>query len=532
MRSQFTIKRFKSSCLAFAGVLYAFSIFPQAEPISRPRVENWVLHPEMFTGSARFHTGVWPTNMNEISNFSNTDSVSLHSGSERLSLNQTFLDSSLVISPMVLSRFGGQFGSADKMVNTLAGGVSLRYNPTKKWSIYTDFFAFSEQLPTYLNDFVQANGVLPGIGTSTVTNGRATAANATALASYAPNEHFNFTAGHGKLHFGNGYRSLLFSDNAPNHFLVNASANVWRFKYNSFFTMFNAAALSPGDRSNYQQTFAASHHLSFNVNERLNISIFETVIWQNKDSLHNRGFDYNYLNPVVFYRPVEFSIGSSDKVQIGAEISYKLFKTTMLYGQVIIDEFNLEFIRNVDNWWGNKFGGQLGFKSLNPFKIKGLFLLGELSAVRPYVYSHYTPFQAFGHTNQPLAHPLGANFVELIGMLGYTKNNWYLHSRVSYARVGEDYAGRNYGSNIFLPNRTRVANEGVELLQGRLSELFWSTLELGYRLSAKNDAQVFIQSWARINRLESRPLEPTSSTQLYYIGLGFRSNLNDFYRDF
>jgi len=35
------------------------------------------------------------------------------------------------------------------------------------------------------------------------------------------------------------------------------------------------------------------------VSKRLNLGFFETVVWENDN---DRGFDLNYLNPIVFYR--------------------------------------------------------------------------------------------------------------------------------------------------------------------------------------------------------------------------------------
>ena len=49
-----------------------------------------------------------------------------------------------------------------------------------------------------------------------------------------------------------------------------------------------------------KKKWASSHLLSYNVNKWLNLSLFESVIWQDKDTLINRGLDINYLNPFIF----------------------------------------------------------------------------------------------------------------------------------------------------------------------------------------------------------------------------------------
>ena len=94
--------------------------------------------------------------------------------------------------------------------------------------------------------------------------------------------------------------------------------------------------------SRYPKKWNVMHYLDWSVTKWLNIGIFETIIWQNEDSLGvYRGFEFNYLNPVIFLRPVEFSVGSPDNVLMGITGKLTLFKNHILYGQLAIDEFKL-----------------------------------------------------------------------------------------------------------------------------------------------------------------------------------------------
>src|SRR5690606_39354764 len=52
--------------------------------------------------------------------------------------------------------------------------------------------------------------------------------------------------------------------------------------------------------------YMATHYLSWNVSKRFNLGLFESVLWTNSN---NRGFDVNYLNPIIFYRAIEFETG-------------------------------------------------------------------------------------------------------------------------------------------------------------------------------------------------------------------------------
>ena len=67
----------------------------------------------------------------------------------------------------------------------------------------------------------------------------------------------------------------------------------------------------------------------------------------------------------------------------------------------------------------NKFGYQLGYKIFNTFSVDKLTLQTNNKIDRPYTYSHSNTYQNYAHYNQPLAHPLGANFSEYLFLINY-----------------------------------------------------------------------------------------------------------------
>ena len=56
---------------------------------------------------------------------------------------------------------------------------------------------------------------------------------------------------------------------------------------------------------------SATHYLNFPISSSFNIGIFESVLWQSKTQYENIGYEISYLNPIIFYRPIEFSLGSN-----------------------------------------------------------------------------------------------------------------------------------------------------------------------------------------------------------------------------
>ncbi len=94
-------------------------------------------------------------------------------------------------------------------------------------------------------------------------------------------------------------------------------------------------------------------------------------------------------------------------------------KRFQVYGQFLLDEFVLSEIKKNNGCWVNKWGIQLGAKYIDAFGIKNLDLQVEMNRVRPFTYSHSDSVANYTHYNQPLAHPLGANFQEFIGIARY-----------------------------------------------------------------------------------------------------------------
>ena len=122
---------------------------------------------------------------------------------------------------------------------------------------------------------------------------------------------------------------------------------------------------------------------------------------------------------MIFYRSIEQQNGSFDNSVAGLNFKANVKKQFQVYGQFLLDEFNLTEIRKGSGWWANKFGLQLGAQYVDAFGLKNLDLRLESNRVRPFTYSHRDSVANYTHYNQPLAHPLGANFQEWIGIARY-----------------------------------------------------------------------------------------------------------------
>ena len=197
--------------------------------------------------------------------------------------------------------------------------------------------------------------------------------------------------------------------------------------------------------------YAAIHHLSMNLTPWLNVGLFEAVIFGRKNK-----YELSYLNPIIFLRGAEQQNGSADNAMVGFDFKANAGHQGQFYGQILLDEFVLKELRASKGWWGNKFGLQFGAKYIDAFELDNLDLQVEMNMVRPFTYSHFDTVANYSHYNQPLAHPFGANFSEVIAIFRYQPSpKWTAQFKTIYWRQGVDSVNSNFGGDIFKLNGTR-----------------------------------------------------------------------------
>lgn len=312
------------------------------------------------------------------------------------------------------------------------------------------------------------------------------------ILTYKAKKFFTISAGKGKNFWGDGYRSLFLSDIAAPYPFAKADFNAWKIKYSVLYAMHDHIG-NAIYKNDLLKKYGVFHCFSYNVNKRLNFSFFESIVWQGTDSLRERSFDANYLNPVVFFRPIEYSLGSSDNAFIGFSVKVSPFNNFHLYTQLLLDEFYLKEIKAANGWWANKFGINAGVKWFNAFRISNLFLQGEINLVRPYTYAHGSVQQNYGHSGQSLAHVLGANFHESVAIADYTIGKFNIRIKSLIATVGLDSnIAKNYGQNIFNSYTVRPNEYGNYIGQGIKTGIISSEMKLSYLLLKKINLNCFI----------------------------------------
>lgn len=364
-------------------------------------------------------------------------------------------------------------------------GAEIRGMLSKKLAFYSMVTENQVFSPSYVDDYRRVYRVFPGEGfvKPFATTGH-DFISARGYVSFDPIQKLNLQFGHDKVFLGNGYRSLMLSDFSENQLYARANATFWKVNYVVHFSELVAGRTLVGPR--LPKKYLGMHHLSINIGKRWNVSFFESIVFGGTDTLGRTTFEPKYLNPVIFYRFVEQQSGSADNALLGMHVKYNPGYRFSWYGAVVIDEFKINDFRARNGWWGNKQAFQLGVKWVDAFGLDHVDVQGELNYIRPYMYTHFdnnNSNPSYTSYNHPLAHPLGANLYELIGVVRYQPlRKLWITAKAFVIQIGLDTAGTNWGSNPRLDYRSREREFGNTMLQGVRSTIVRGDVLITYML--------------------------------------------------
>lgn len=439
-------------------------------------------------------------------------------------------------------QLGRDFQSEFEFTYNNTRGAVFQGGLGENLNFYTVVFESQGRFADYFNQYAESIapfmgsgvGIIPGRGIAKdfMDNGYDYPV-AEGYLSYSPSEFFDIQFGHGNNFIGDGYRSLLMSDNPSPHPYLKLNTSFWKLKYTNTWMSLRDVREEVAAEGSYRTKYMANHYLSLNLTKRFNLGLFESVIWQNDNG---RGFDINYLNPVIFYRSIEFSTGArGGNAIIGITGKYKWSNSINLYGQWLIDEFSSGDVFGGEGSWKNKLGFQLGLKYFDAFNVDNLYLQAEYNQVRPYTYSHNTVVLNYGHNNQSMAHLWGANFREFVAIGRYRHDRWYGSAKFIYGKRGFDYNNEKddayYGGDIFRSERERAFETGVKIGQGNTTTSFFSELEAGYIVNPLTNLKLFGSVIFR----NFDPLVNTSETfssNTVWLNVGLRTDIFNWYFDY
>lgn len=426
---------------------------------------------------------------------------------------------------VILDLYTGKSTRASKSVEMNTRGYELAGNIGDKIYFETNFYENQGRFGGFVDSFVKRSLVIPGQANykGTISGTSRDFSISTARLVYLPSKNWLVDIGYGKNFIGDGYRSLLLSDWSINYPYLHISYTRKKFQYSVMWSQYISSVTRADNNSlGYYRKWAQTYVVDWNVLPGLNISLFESVIWPDQ----TRGTNYrekdvsaSLLSPVIFLHGSKSPSGVSNNDIVGLNAKFKVYSRTFVYGQMVVNQLGSSF--------KNRTGFQLGLRSGDAFEIDGLNLDVEFNTVRPYTYAGSSPDVSYTNANQPLAHPLGANFTEGIFVATYSWKHWWFRAEGFLAKYGLDSANTNYGQNIFslLPSQSPV-NGDIKTGQGLSTKITYADFKAAYIVNHQNNMRI---EGGVTYRKETNSLK-TFNDLIFYVGLrmSFRSLLYDF----
>ena len=415
-------------------------------------------------------------------------------------------------------------GSKNTGITSL--GLQLGGTVSNKFAYNLTAFQNSEVVPEYLNTYIQQTGVIPGQALAT-NNGFNSYSWTyfTALASYTPNKYLNIALGKDKNFIGDGYRSLLLSDCASPYWFFKLTGTLGSVKYMSMWTYMN----DPATTNPYhidRHKFGVFHYIDWSATNRLSIGAFENIIgYYTDDNGAKRPFDFYYINPIILMKPINNSSADPDKSLVGLTTKYKLSSHNTAYFQFALNEFNSKDLFPDNGSYANKYGYQLGLRGNKMFNVDGLSYLVEANTVKPFTYSARSTIENYSENSEPLAHPWGGNFKELVGHLNYIHKKWSISLETDYGKYGLDSNALNYGKNIFNIYSIHAKDYGNTIGQGLGTTMLFVDARVSYLLNPLYNLRIEMGVTYR----EEKNTAFDDKTCLFTFGL--RSTFRNIYRD-
>lgn len=371
-------------------------------------------------------------------------------------------------------------------------------------SFQTTFYENQATLTNYLFRYAQTYGVVPGQGRIKMFNERGLDfAWVAGNVSWSPRPWLNAQLGQGRHFVGNGYRSMLLSDNTMPYPYVKLSGLTGnnRFQYTAIFAKLQQ--IGPSNRlptTGIGETLfwwkrATFIHVSANLGP-LQLGLFEGTMWKTIRKGKVQPLNLMMLNPVIGLNTAINGFDGRHTQVLGLDAKLRLRDKFFAYGQFALTDPGRD-----------RYAWQVGAQVFDLLR-RDLHLLAEYNRATPFAYTKADPRMSWTNAGQPMASPLGSDFSELVVRADYgIKQRFWLGGEFSLAKhPWGDGATEVAGGDIFGPTlpegppgtmRQRVY--GGANISWRMNQMTNMQLTMGYTtrlvepgLGPVNSGQVFI----------------------------------------
>jgi len=485
------------------------------------------------------HTGFKPLLSSELNSFSNTDSLNFLSERDSIILNwltykwfwkklrtEDFINIhnkgfSLQINPL-FNLEKGKLKNSDSSYTMNTRGIELKADFGQKISIYSSFYENQAFFIPYVDQYVKAHLVAPGQGSVKIfkKNGHDFSMSSSYV-SFVPNSNLIIQFGQDKSFVGEGYRSLLLSDNSYNYPFLKMIFKTDKFQWVSMYT----------ELQDFKQKYYYYHtrkhatfsYLSYKPTAWSEIGLFEGIIWRTSDdSSYVRDFKPEFFIPIPVVRTLKKNFFDKNNAVLGLNAKTSLTNFMQLYAQFAINPKSGDYKTN--------YGYQLGIKCfdvlLNRFAKARFYLQYEFNFAQPYMYAHTINNMGYEHYNQPLAHPLGAGFKENILLANFKVFDFIASFNYISIQTSTNISNQNFGNDIFQPLPSITQNLTYVIGQGNKTTIKYKVFSLSYLMNPRTNLQFFVSYLIRDYSSDF------STFQTNFLTFGLKSAINNYYYDF
>lgn len=413
-------------------------------------------------------------------------------------------DFHLTVDPLFRFEYGDDKGDRTAYADTNVyyhntRGFRLAGDIGPKLSFQTMFHESQVLVPQYLFRQVQATDVLSGQGRVKYKDGRILDYGwSQGNVSYTPVDWLNVQFGHGKHFVGHGYRSVLLSDHAVGTPFLKFSLrsrsgklqySTWHTKLMHGVTRFDRLPTGVAAERLFYWMRARFNHLGLLLG-RVELGLFEASMFQTIDDSGVLPFDPLELNPIMGVNTAVHGFGAVNKSVVGLDMRVKVIDKIYVYGQFATDGPSEE-----------RYAWQAGLRIFDLVR-KDIHLQVEYNTARPFMYMNDPAQMAYMHAGLPLAHPMGAYFDELVGILDMGFGRIIGQAKLNLATYNRDRTPeQNHGSELSKPQLPVLDDAGPRMQELTVLELNASylvnpatnlRLTFGFRrrdISASSDGQ-------------------------------------------
>jgi hypothetical protein len=375
---------------------------------------------------------------------------------------------------------------------------SIKENLFFETTVYENQATF---LP-YLYERFKATNTVAGQGRARPLNSGFDYGLASGKIAWVASKRFILSVGTDKMFIGNGYRSLLLTDNAFNYPYALYTLSLGKFRYTQSLLVLMGDSIPKTSFGVWERKLSSMHILSFLASQDIQLSIFENTIYYYPNKRTNIDFAWESINPIIFVNTASQNEKSSSMLALDLKVN--IFNTLTCYGQLAASNIKDEGFKAANTGW------QGGAKYYNAFTLKNLVLQFEYNQAGNDFGQKQDTVLNFTHHMQPLTHAWGNNFSENIIIGSYRYKRIFINAQYNWGSYGVKNPGK----------------KEIKVLPGQsaYNDLKYLTFSVSYVLNSYTNRRLELGVMKREASYKNR------SELLFYFT--FKTNLINKYYDF